>query len=201
MSTSTKVLIGFGIGCAVLLVLCCGLIGVSGVWLANFMQNSLSEDPAKVVDATKEIADIEIPESLKPKAVFDVRVPFSGERAMLWVSYEGAGDNHLVLGQFGPPLAHLEDFESQLKQSMNESGRRQREDIDIEESETYDAKINGEDAKFTISQGKGRKSEKEFWEALGQFHGHGGPAMLIIRVEASEFTKEQVIDVIKSMED
>ncbi len=201
MSGTTKVLLVFGVGCGLILVLCCGVVGIGGVWLARFAQQSLSEDPAKVIEATEEIVKIEIPDSLKPKAVFDLRVPFSGERVMTWVSYEGpSAENHLVLGQFGAPLANIDDFESQMNQSMRDGGRQDREDLDIVESETYDTKIHDQDAHFKISKGAGRSSKKEFWEANGQFRGDGGPAILVIRVETDKFTKEQVLDIIKSME-
>jgi hypothetical protein len=120
---------------------------------------------------------------------------------MVWVSYEGASDqNHLVLGQFGFAAGQQGNFEAELRDSMSKSGRERREDLDVEESDTYKAKINAEDAEFRIVRGKGRRSEKEFWEAVGQFRGHGGPAMLILRVEADQFSKDQVLDVIKSME-
>jgi hypothetical protein len=200
MSGTTKVLLAFGIGCGLLVVLCCGIFGLGGVWLASWAGNSVSEEPAKVREATEEIVKIKIPESLEPKAVFDLRVPFRGDRIMTWVSYEGASaDNHLVLGQFGRPLANIEDFESHMKQSMRESGRDDREDLDISESETIDTRIHDQDAQFKIAKGKGRRSNKEFWEATGQFRGDGGQAILLLRLASDDFTKEQVLEIINSM--
>lgn len=200
MSGTTKVLLGFGIGCGLLLVICCGVFGVGGMWVLNYAQNSISEDPAKVRDVTADIVAIEIPKGLEPKAVFDMHVPFSGERLMTWVSYESTqGDNHLVLGQFGASIAKMGDFESQLRKSIDESRKDKDEDVDVVESETFDSKINDENAQFKISQTTGRTSKKEYWDVIGQFRGNAGPAMIMIRLDSAEFTKEQLLDVLKSM--
>ena len=78
MSGTTKVLLAFGIGCGVLLLLCCGLVGFGGFAGYRYFQNALIDDPDKVRQITDAIVTIEIPESLEPKMAMDMRVPFSG---------------------------------------------------------------------------------------------------------------------------
>ncbi|MEX2111796.1 MAG: hypothetical protein WD845_01340 [Pirellulales bacterium] len=202
MSGTTKVLLAFGIGCGVLVLLCCGVFGIGGFWVANYAKQSFSDDPAKAREITQDIVKIDIPESLEPQGSVDFRVPIRGDRLMTWAIYGSKeGDNHLILGEFGPTLANSGDFETQLRQSMRETGKGDDEELNILESETYDATIHGEEAAFRISKAEGNESKKAFWQVTGQFRGDAGPAMLIMRLEADKFSKEQVIDVIKSMED
>jgi hypothetical protein len=201
MSGTSKVVLAFGIGCGVLLLLCCGVIGIGGYFAANYAQDSFSEDPAKAREVTDEIAQINIPDVLEPKASIDARVPFTGERLMTWAFYASAdGEDFLILAEFGPMLADTGDLEREVRKSMRESGTVNDEEVDVIESETYDTKIHDEDASFQIAKVEGRNSGNEYWQATGQFTGDGGPALLILRLSAEEFSKEQVLDIIKSME-
>ncbi len=84
---------------------------------------------------------------------------------------------------------------------MREAGKEEDENLSVIDSEDYDATIHGEDAHFTISEAEGRKTKKKYWQVSGQFTGDAGPAVLLMRLEAEKFTKEQVYDIIKSMED
>jgi hypothetical protein len=201
MSGTTKVLLAFGIGCGLLLVLCCGVFGIGGYFATNYAKDSFSDDPEKARQITAEIVDIDIPESLEPQGSMDARVPFRGDRLMSGAAYGSKeGDNHIIIGEFGPSIAQG-DFEQTMRESMREAGREDDENLEIINSETYDAMIHGEEATFTISEAKGRRTEKEYWQVSGQFHGAAGPAIIIMRLEAEKFDKEQVIDIIKSMED
>jgi len=201
MSGTSKVFLAFGIGCGVLVLLCCGVIGIGGYFTANYAQNSFSEDPAKVREVTDEIAQINIPEVLEPKASIDARIPFSDERLMTWVFFASADDHSfLILAQFGPVLADSDDLEREVRKSMRESGTVNDEEVDVIESETYETTIHDEDASFQIAKVEGRDSGQEYWQATGKFAGDGGPAILILRLTAEGFSKEQLLDIIKSME-
>ncbi len=202
MSGTTKVLLAFGIGCGVLVLLCCGVFGIVGFWGANYAQKSFSDDPAKAREITDEIVKIEIPESLEAQGSVDLRVPFRGDRLMSWAIYASEdNESHLILGEFAPALADSGDFEAQLRESMRETGKSDDEDLDVLESETYNATIHDKEASFRISKAEGRQSKQTYWQVTGQFRGDAGPAILIMRLDADQFTKEQAIGVIKSMED
>jgi len=84
---------------------------------------------------------------------------------------------------------------------MNESRGTEHEDLNIVESETYDAQINGEEASFRIAKAEGRQSKKSYWQVTGEFRGDAGPAILIMQLEADKYSKDDAIAVIKSMED
>jgi hypothetical protein len=203
MSGTSKVLLAFGIGCGVLVLLCCGVFGLGGYFAANFAKNSVSEDPAKAREITDAIVQIEVPQSLEPKGSMDFHIPIQGDLFMRGAFYSSdEGGNQLIIGEFNEEMVNSSDFETQFRQSMgNSQGEGQDEDLDIVESETYDAEINGEEASFRIAKAEGRKSKKSFWQVTGQFRGDAGPAILIMRLEAEKFSKEDAIAVIKSMED
>src|SRR5262245_58786301 len=80
MSGGAKVLLGMGIGCGVLVLLCCGFFGASGWWLVRTAQKSITEDPNTIHILTEEIAKIDIPPSLPPRAAMDLRLPIVGTR-------------------------------------------------------------------------------------------------------------------------
>ena len=82
---------------------------------------------------------------------------------------------------------------------MRQATTEKHEDIEIEETEPFDSKIHDEPAHFEISRGKGRESKEEYWEVVGEFRGLGGPAMLIYKGKASDFTKDQVLEMLSSM--
>jgi len=101
MSGTTKVLLGMGIGCGVLVLLCCGFFGASTFWLVRAAQHALTEDPNEIRRLTDEIVAIKIPDSLPPKAGMDLSVPIVGSKFMTWVAYGAKNDrNGLFLAQF-----------------------------------------------------------------------------------------------------
>jgi hypothetical protein len=199
MSGTTKVLLGLGIGCGVCVLLCCGFFG-AGTWLmVRTAQNALTKEPEAIRRLTAQIVDIEIPETLPPVAGMDIDVPVLGTKFLSWVAYGDANEsNGLFLAQFGAAIANEENMQAQLRQSIRQSGQRDWDEIEIEQSEKHEVEINGESATFTVAKGRDRKHE-EVWQVMGSFHGKGGPAMLVLKVKESEFTKEQVLAILDSM--
>jgi hypothetical protein len=202
MSGTSKVLLGLGIGCGVLVLLCCGALGVGSFALYRFAQKSVIEDPARIEEIQDEIVSIQIPEAFQPKLAIDARMPFTGEMLMRGVVYTVPDEEKgvMLLGEVnGKYAGSTDDLERQLKESMSGQQHRDRDDFEVLESEKLETKIHDEDAEFQIAKGKKRKSKKEFWEATGRFRGDGGPALLFLRAATADFTKEQVLEVIKSM--
>ena len=199
MSGTTKVLLGMGIGCGVLVLLCCGFFGASTFWLVRTAQHALTQDPEEIRRLTDQIVNIKIPESLPPKAGMDLSVPIVGSKFMTWVAYGVEDDrNGLFLAQFAEGLVKEEDMRTQWKDSMRQSGQNDWDDIKVEESDKVDVPINGSPATFTIAKGQDSKS-KEVWQVMGSFHGKGGPAMLVLKVDTDDFTREQLFEILNSM--
>jgi len=200
MSSGAKVLIGLGVGCGVLVLLCCGFFGVTAYFFGRSFQKAMSEDPATVRQVTDSIVSIEVPEPLQPKMSLDWTMPFVNRKMMSMALYgDKADQNALVLFQVAEDLGDPEMMRTQFQQSMRESGRKEHKEVTLSESETFKTKINDSEAEFTIGSGKDEKAAREVWQATGAFQGNGGPAMLFLQVNAKDFTKEQVLEILKSM--
>ena len=83
---------------------------------------------------------------------------------------------------------------------MNQQRQFQPETITVETTEPpVDTEINGSPAHFTVAQGKGRGGKDEYWTVEGTFEGKSGPGTLRFRVKSDNFTKDQVLELLKSM--
>lgn len=198
MSSGAKVLIGLGIGCGVLVLLCCGVFGVSMYFFGRSF--NMSEDPATVRRVTDGIVTIDVPPALEPKASVDWTMPFIKRKMMSMAAYaDKAEHSNLVLFQISDDLGNAEAMKVQLQQSLRESGRAQWEEVNLDDSETFKTEINGDSAEFTVGKGKEKRSGREVWQATGAFAGNGGPAMLFMQLNAEDFTKDLVMAILKSM--
>jgi hypothetical protein len=201
MSGTAKVLLGVGIGCLVFLILCCGFFGFSGYMMARMAKNSIIKDPDEIRRVTADIVNIEIPASLPPMFGVDMKAPILGTTLITGAAYgDPEPGNALLLGPFAANIMDEETMRTQWRQSMRNSGRDDwEEDVDIQESETHETEVNGEPAKFKVARGKSRK-QGEVWQVAGGFRGKSGSAFLIMKVKSDEFTKEQVLAILDSME-
>jgi hypothetical protein len=200
-SSGAKVLIGLGIGCGVLVLLCCGIGGIATFYFGRSFQQAMSKDPATVRQVAESIVTIDVPEELEPEVSIDFTLPFVNRKMMSMAVFADRGDHSaLVLFQLDEGFGNADTMQAQFNQQIRESGRGQMEEINVEDSETIKQEINGEEAEFTVGKGKAKEGGREVWQATGGFKGKGGPAMLFVQVDAEKFTKEQVTDVIHSME-
>lgn len=200
MSGTAKVLLGLGIGCGLLLLLCCGGVFIVGFGTMRSFQRGFSEDPVIAREITQRITDIEIPDDLDPKGSMDLKAPFFGTQLALFAFY-GDEDQHnvLVVGEISSKLMDESNVEAQFKETMRNSGRGGPADLQITDSETYRPRINGEEAKFRIANGKAEDSGDTFWQVQGVFRGHNGPAFLFAQMKSPPATKEQMMEIINSM--
>lgn len=200
MSSGAKVLLGLGIGCGVLLLLCCGFFGITAFYFGRSLQHAMSEDPATIRGVTEGIVTIEVPEQLEPKMSLDWTMPIVNRKMMTMAVYADKADHSaLVLFQISSDWGDTESMKTQFQQSMRESAGKEWKEVDLKESETFKTEINGSPAEFTLGSGKDEQSGREIWQATGAFDGKGGPAMLFMQLNAEDFTKDQVMNVLQSM--
>ncbi|MBI2827341.1 MAG: hypothetical protein HYX69_21925 [Planctomycetia bacterium] len=202
MSTGTKILLGLGIGCGGLVLLCCGsVVGVTWLGYSAF-QRGIDRDPAKVKAAAAEIGAIDLPADLLPKAALDLRMPFTGQNIMTGAVYTGEGDREVLglaefAGPFGSPDQHA--LRSHINEALNQPGGRDRDDdFEVQKKHNLELEIRNEPAKFQIEEGVTRGGEKMI-RAAGQFQGKHGTALLFLQLDAEKHPVEQVEELIKSI--
>ena len=200
MSGGAKLLIILGVGGGILVLLCCGGAIGTMVYMGTSM---VSDKPDVVVAKTDEIIQIEIPDQLEPKMSFDFKVPFSGQRVMLWTVYLDE-ETQSVLILFAMQNASAsgdpEEMRRAMDQQLSQQGMGGQEEIRIEESYTKDVEIRGEKATFTISKGVGEDSGKPRIQVMGVFKGETGAVILMLNVDAEKYTEEEVIEMLDSIE-
>lgn len=199
MSGTTKVLLGLGIGCGVLFLLCCGGGGLGIYFYGKSVQESISKDPAKIREVTAEIVAIEVPAALPPSMCMAIPIPWTNTNFMTMVQYgDEAEKNVLFLMQFAQQFDE-QQMNLQWRQSMRSNGRRDMEDVDVVQSESHDIEVNGQPASFKIANGQAHQSKRNVWQVMGTFHGKSGSAMLFMQVNQDDLSKEDVIRMLDSM--
>ncbi len=199
MSGTAKLLLGLGIGCGVLVLLCCGGFVATFYYFGRSAQNSITKDPARIREITDKIVTMTIPESLPPATAMEWNLPIFNFTVMTAAQYgDEHGPNLLWLVQFNQNFDEKQ-MRTQWRQSMNQNGRQGFEDIEVDKSERVEQEVNGEAAAFTLAEGHMSGSKDQVWQVTGSFHGKGGPAFLHMKVKGEDFTKDQVLDVIHSM--
>ena len=205
MSDSNKVLVGLGIGCGIVLLLCCGGLVGTGFFVTQWAEESFSDDPAVVVQTTAEITDVEIPQGFEPAVSVDMKIPFSDQRFMTMVMYgqEDEDQGMLVLAQFNEELfdeANREQMAEQVMRSIEEQGQFQ-ENITLDEEGTEEIRrtIREQPAEFVIARGKDEESDVEFWYVTGTFEGKGGPVFIIFVAPTDKVSREEIMQLIESI--
>ena len=201
MSGGTKVLLGLGIGCGVLVLVCCGGFGFFAFFFGRSVQQAASEDPATIRRVTASIVTIDIPEALEPKFSLDWTMPIVNRKMMTMAVYaDKAQQSSLMVFQFSEDLGNPEMMKLQFQDSLRQSGREEWEEVKLDESETFETEINGSETEFAVGSGRRDNSDEEVWQATGAFDGRGGPAMLFMQLNADDFDKEEVMAILESMQ-
>lgn len=200
-----NLLLGFGIGCGIVAVLCCGGFGLVGYFGYRMVADALIEDPQQIRTVTAELVQMQIPADFEPQMGFRMQVPFTDE-SMTSVIYtlhdeEGA----LVLASMGGmPVQEgqiLDAIEQQLMQQQALGGENPAPDRDrmtVTESETREFVIRDEPARFVFSRGTTHDGE-EVYQVYGAFEGEPGTVLMLVFVHAHAMSEEQIAEMIESI--
>ncbi len=209
MSTGAKVLLGLGIGCGVLVLVCCGGLMIGSYFVGRNLERAMSEDPQTIRAVTASIVDIDIPPLLAPAFSLDLNIPFMDRKFMSIAAYAYERDGSdpqnehprsvLALFQMSENLADPDAMKTQFESQMREAGRKNWEEAKLESQEIIEHEVNGILEQFTFGKGKRDKDGREVWQASGAFDGKGGPAMLFLQFDVEDFTEEEARGVIASM--
>jgi hypothetical protein len=204
MSSGAKVLLGLGIGCGVLALICCGGLIIIGIFFGRSFSQATSTDPATVKAVADSIVQIDVPPPLAPQMSLDLTLPLVNRKFMTMAIFadkaeDEAPDSTLFLFQMDGEFATRDLLRAQFDQQLHQSGRQDFKEVFIETPETITEDIHGTTAEFEFGKGKHEDDDHEVWQAIGSFDGKGGPAMLFMQLDTDEYTEEQARAIIHSM--
>ncbi|MFZ5829378.1 MAG: hypothetical protein ACOY3P_04790 [Planctomycetota bacterium] len=200
MSSGTKVLIVLGVVLGVCALLCCGGVIFSAFYMGRQFAKAMTTDPADIQRIAGEIATVEVPESLSPKAGMDMSVPFTGQPMMKMVVYGDAADRSTLL-MMALDRSLSGQNEAQMREQMDVAMRQQGNDpkqIQIQESTTKEVEIGGQPTTFTISKGTNPDGKQRFL-VQGSFEGRSGPTVFVLNADPEQISQEQAEQIIESI--
>jgi hypothetical protein len=199
----SKVLLGLGIGCGIMLLLCCG-IGGYGFYMVK-RAFKIETTPAGVTEVAEGITDMDPPESFTPVMGMDMKNPMTGQKIFTMATYAGPNQKGmLVVAEFDQTMAgaNAEQMKSQMETSMRQQQQQNQQGVQQLEmvGEPRDVKttVRGQEATFKIQLGKSPDGE-EYYQVQGVFQGKGGPGFLIGQFPAEQIDEEQTEAFVRSI--
>lgn len=191
---SRGVMLGLGIGCGVLLLLCCGGVAML-IWL---FRSSTNQDPAAVRRIAAEIAEVPLPPEFEPKFSIDMWFGFKGER-LKGAVFESKKQGVFMMGTYSAQMSDAEG--EQLMEQMSGNFRMQdggaNEKLDIIESKTVKLSMRGKPASFKFAKVENTETKVRFWQVAGTFQGKQGPAMIKMIVPLGEYSDKDIMHMLE----
>ena len=205
MRGGTKLFLGCMFGCGGLFLVCCGGITATTVYLAK----TVSRDPQKIKTVVAQIAEVNVPDSFKPAAAIDFKIPFSGQMLASVVAFQDEDkQGMLLLAQCSPQMSSIMTPEGMFAQLENPTaaklrgaagGGGQPPPAPTAKAETIKLTIRGEPAEFKLIQGNVQGSKEKAWQVMGRFTGKSGPAFLKLVISKEKASKRQVKQFLRSL--
>jgi hypothetical protein len=201
----SKLLLGLGIGCGLMLLLCCG--GGVAIFMIGKSAFHVDTAPAQVAAASEGITDMDVPPGFEPKTAVSMKNPFTSKKVMSMAMYEGPSENGMImvaeLGEGMPGNEDPQNMRLQIEQSMRQQQQQQNQgakELQMEgDAKEVTVTVRGEECTFTIQRGKAA-NEQEFVQVEGTFTSkEGDPAFLLGQLPASDFSEEDAEAFIKSI--
>lgn len=203
LSTGVKVLLGIAIAAGLCMLLCCG--GLVWFW-SQAIEVVPTADGTQAI--AKEIAEIDIPESLELPPRFGVRlnmyfatmkIAFFGDMSLDEAKRDEAARKArrmLMLAEVSSP----QDPERQMRQTMRQQNQGAR-DLNIQETEEREYEVRGETVSFRFEKGTDRETGEAFRQVTGTFPGksEGSFGMLFLQIVEEEYEEDAVEEMIKSI--
>lgn len=177
-----------------LLLVCCGGI----FYFMQSIEEQTTHVPAEVIERTKEIAQIDIPEEYEPKLATGMNMVFF---SMQVVRYERAdGNGLLILGEVGVPMEDMQQAqEDQMQDAINQAGQNQRT-LQIQKTETREFEIRGRTVPFEFAEGTLAQDGVEYRQITGMFPTEDGTGFLTLQVPEENYDEAAVVQMIESIE-
>lgn len=203
MSGAAKVLIGLGIGCGLMLLLCCGGFFGFGLYMQRWLTKSVISDPAAVDSIAASMAKIEVPAGLKPtvgfrmQEIFGQQVEGAFPTFALYADQETESQLLLESLPVGPAVRNRQG-QDPAEGLLLQKNISLNKDLKVEKKEVKEVEIGGEKTSFTISKGKS-SSGKNRIQVTGSFEGNDGPVNLWLSVDADKYNEETVTKMLESI--
>lgn len=171
------------------LVLCCG---IGGFIYWGYKQLNLTTEPAKVREIASSMLEVTIPDGYTPAMAMDMK-QFNLGLAV----FADEKENRAVLLLKHPPGGDFSKQEDSLKQAK---GNR---DFQVEKTEEKTFKLNGEDLKVTMQEGKD-KDGKGMRQFIVDLNGKSGMVFLMLLGAEEKVTDEEfqkLLDSVKASAD
>lgn len=198
MSTALIVILGL-VGVGVLgLAVCCG-------GSAFMFSRSMKTSPEDVRALTREISDIEIGPPWQPLMAMDLSAVAMPLRiAIYWIGDDRPGNMAMLMDIDEDPevLDHPETFEAQMRQQVDQQAKKNSnmEPLRIESSEKIPMQVNGRPTDITLNDAVGQMSGEPYYEVMALFMGNEHPAVLYLRVKQAEMSRDEVLNILRSLE-
>jgi hypothetical protein len=173
------------------------------------MKKAITQQPAEVQTISDEITSMRVPSPpLSPTFGGRFNMPFAGTYLGEGAGFAAPNQKAILIvasfsDSFGPQfkdqlMKGLEAGSGENKQAGNEQGHEQLKDV---KKSKVEKTIRGESAVFDISEGVGVRTGVKRIQVQGAFQGKNGPTILIIDAEEATLSREQVDDIIQSIDD
>jgi hypothetical protein len=202
MSTGTKVLLIVLVVGGVLVVLCCGGLALLGWFTWREVKQGVSEDSAVVRQRTAEIVNIDIPGDFQPMLSFDMKVPFTDQRMMLWTVYEDkASGSHVAIAQLGDMFnqQNQQQMQVQLEQSLREQGMAQQQAAGPRETFQKEVTIQGKPVSFTFTKSKAQNTGKARLDVIGALPSKGKTVMVMMSLDGEKYDEGRATKILQSI--
>ncbi len=194
--------IWIGLGCGLMLLLCCGVFGGGAVWVMSGFRPI--EDPTLIAQMSGEMVKADIPPAYKPVLGMNMSLPFIGDIGRM-VVYSTSEDRQNLqepiffmeieaakLGGQSP-----EQIADQMK-SQVPSGQNQA-DLTETSTEKIETTVQGNPATFTLTTGK-TEAGAERYLVNGTYQADGRVGIVMMDVDGKTLTRDEVVAFINSIE-
>ncbi|HEV7226478.1 MAG TPA: hypothetical protein VGN42_27480 [Pirellulales bacterium] len=194
----SKVMLGVGIGCGIVLLLCCG----GGVAMYFVFKDAIKieSNPPAVAAAGQEITAIEVPPEFQPSVAVSVNIPIinKGGTVVVYTDAPHGGGIQLFQIAGNATADEGEQIRQQMEQNLRQQGHGSKNLVLTGEPREVNFEVRGKPASFTIQKGKSQDN-KEFFEVKGTFEGKGGPAILSGQLPADQIDEEKTEAFVRSI--
>ncbi len=198
-------LLGCGLGCGVMALICCGGVGILGYQMVQQFNNSLTDVPEEIVAISDRIATFDRPDTFKPVVGAEFDFNLIGKVIVAnGAVYVSEGDEGLfVLAEFGEAFAgnSVEYLQQQMSRVIEETGQDPESTLVFDgEEQEVPFTIRGEETTFQFTRGRDTQDDQEYIQVLGGFPGTEGPVVVWGILPLEEYSEQDISELIESIE-